>query len=95
MLIVFHSALDRVSAEAERGLHFHDELLVDGAWHGVVAIVGRLWLKQKVPRMLLEAVNVDSLGRISHKDLGEYIFGLGRQELGQAILRIHDFLVQI
>ena len=95
MLVVLHSTLHRLDAETERGLHFHHKFLIDRAWHRVVAIVGSLWLEQTVPWVLLEALNIDSLGRISDKDLGEDIFGLCRQELGQAVLCIHDFLVQI
>ena len=69
VLVVFNSSLNRLCAEAERGFKLHDKFLIDCAWHSVEVVVLGLGLVQTVPWVFFEALNIDSLGWIGHKDL--------------------------
>ena len=68
MLVVLNRPFNRLDAKTKRGFHLRNEFLIDTARHRVVVEVVVLWLVQTVPRVLLEALNVDSFVRISHKN---------------------------
>ena len=52
-----------------------------------------LRLVELVPRVLLEAFNVNTLLRISYEYLGDDVLSFRRQELGKSIVSIQNFLV--
>ena len=95
MLIILNSSLHGFDTEAQGRFQFHDEFIVNRSGHRVEIVILSLGLIQAIPRMLLEAFYIDSLGWIGHKDLGENVFSVVREELRQRVLGIHDFLVQI
>ena len=76
VLVVLDSTLHALRAETQRGLHFHDEFLIDGAWHLVVMVILILRVVEPVPRMLLQLVDRDTFIRIRHKYLREDVFGV-------------------
>ena len=95
VFVVFDCSLHRFNTEAQRGFQFEDELLVDSPAHGVVVVGLCLWLVELVPRVLLEAFDVDSLLRISYEYLGDDVLSLRGQELGKSVVSIQNFLVQV
>ena len=95
MFVVLDGSLDRLSAEAERCLHFHHKFLIDSLWDVVIVVVVILGLVEAVPGVLLQAFDVDALAWISYENLREDVFGVCGEELWQRILSVHDFLVQV
>lgn len=95
MLIVFDGSLDGLNAESERCFHFYDKFFIDRPGDVVVIVVVVLGGVEAVPRVLLQSFDVDALAWVRHKNLREDVFRVGREELGQGILRVHDFLVEV
>ena len=88
VFVVLHGMADRINAEAKRCFHFSDEFVIDCSLFVVVVVILILRLVKSVPWVLLQFVNTDTLGWVSHENLGYDIFCIFRQEFWQLVVCI-------
>lgn len=95
VLVVLDGLLDHFAAETHLRLHFGHELGVYSRLLRVEGEVAVFRLVQLVKWVLAEAVDIDSVLRVSYKDFGDDVFCFGRQKLGERVVRGKDLFVEV